>query len=258
MSSSISKIEHSHTLFIAEPPKKEEKQEKSTVLCYQGISLKHIQNPVTMEEFVKTFVEAFLHPYITGHITKEMETKERKPMIEELFSELEKRFPEESTNNKERIETIACDHYLFCATQGLYVHCKKHGGETIAPESEGYDALVIALTEALPKDFPHKLLSQEELRKRVADVLQQVNIRRLCHYQEFLSEKSTERPASDRRIQILEQIKATSSSALSLRKNNLLDILRNSLVSYCTRLLFPPSLRKISSLRVDEISSEIL
>ena len=270
MSSSIGKIENSYLLLPLEPREKEEKQEipshqeksalEDKAQRYQEILLKHIQTPVSMEEFVKNFVAAFLHPYITGQITKETESKERKPMIEELFSELKKKFPEECTSKKEKIEAIAFDHYLFCAAQGLYVHCKKRGGEMITLENEEYNALLSALEEALPKDFPQKTVSQEKLKELAANTLRDFNMQRLRDRQEFLSETSAESNASDKHTKSQKTVNTpppSPFSASSPLKKRPFEPLQEWFVYYFSNRLLPYSLKKISSIKVDEISSEI-
>ncbi len=151
------------------------KRKNSTVI----FSKKNSLNPAEIQEKIEDFVSSFLHPYITGEITKENEPKNRKPMMELLLEELSD--VESVTTNE--IEKMAFNAYIKKAALGLYVnrginkrakdircYCKvlwlrckgpfasRMNDCDIRPASQKFNRLIDALKESLPKDFPDKKL----------------------------------------------------------------------------------------------------
>ncbi len=127
------------------------------------------------EKSIKDFVSKFLDPYISGKITPENESKDRKPMIELLFEEIEREYfiLEEE---REEIEQMAI--YLYCeiAAKGILLKIKNNQFKSIIGNNEYsrantldilfYDAEKIlkrSLKEALSKDFPKRSFSDERI-----------------------------------------------------------------------------------------------
>ena len=131
------------------------------------------------EEFVHQFVTSFLHPYISGQITRASEDHSRKPLIEQLLEQTK-----DFTLTKENIERIAFKTFFEKAALGAYVNRRRFdfnernprwvGVEKITSESDEFDILLYALNESLPKEVPHIAISEEILKIKAIEAVNNV------------------------------------------------------------------------------------
>lgn len=124
------------------------------------------------QRFINDFVARFLHPYITGQITKETDSKARKPMIELLLEKM----PGFEPLTKGEIEEMVLNAFFEKAALGLYVNQKKGADyDDITSNSPKFECLVKALTEALPREFPNRIIAAQDLRVKASEALDIAN-----------------------------------------------------------------------------------
>jgi flagellar basal body-associated protein FliL len=137
----------------------------SSIKRKKGLDLKD-------KEFINDFVSSFLHPYITGKISREDDSKDRKPMIELL----KEKMPGFELSMKDEVEEIALNIFFEKAALGLYVNQKRGAlSGDITSESSEFKILIKALTKALPREFPSRKISNDDLRIKASEALVAVN-----------------------------------------------------------------------------------
>jgi len=144
------------------------------------------------KEFINNFVASFLHPYITGQITKETDSKDRKPMIELL----QEKMPGFESSKMGEVEEMALNAFFEKAALGLYVNQERRtlsgralSGD-ITSKSPEFEILVNALTEALPREFPSRKISVQNLRKKASEAVDVVNEERKLAQEEAFNFKA--------------------------------------------------------------------
>ena len=139
------------------------------------------------QEFIKNFVGSFLHPYITGQITRETDPKNRKPMIEVL----QEKMPGFEPSKKGEVEEMALSAFFEKAALGLYVNQQRGASSTdLTSKSPEFEILVNALTEALPREFPNIKISEQNLREKASKALDVVNEERKLAQEEAFNFQS--------------------------------------------------------------------
>lgn len=134
------------------------------------------------QEYIHNFVASFLHPYITNKIRTKV--SERKCMIELL----QEKMPGYEPSKKSAVEEIALDAFFEKAAFGLYVNQKKRSHKRdITPGSSKSRILVCALAEALPREFPDRVMSMGELKKKAFATLNDVNKQRKLAREEIFN-----------------------------------------------------------------------
>lgn len=149
---------------------------------------------VALNHFIKTFVFQFLEPYFCGEITANNEPINRISLMEFFMDQLPN-FVEEM--QMENLEDLLYDEYIKQSIYGLYRYILSSMYENAAsyeieekndeyPEgTPEFDQLIKALRVALPKDFPDRMLSEDEdFRLEVAEILKQVNKERYFAHEE--------------------------------------------------------------------------
>jgi hypothetical protein len=131
------------------------------------------------QPFINDFVTRFLHPYITGQINEDNESKERKSLVNLLMEKI----PPLEPSQKEEVIEMAFRAYLKAAALGLYVNRKALAG-IIAPYSIEFYILLNALETSIPKDFCDKKITKIELEQYVIEALTAVTKERKSLEQE--------------------------------------------------------------------------
>ncbi len=132
--------------------------------------------PVTDQEFIEKFVDAFLWPYIQGKITPEDE--QLQPRVSMMESIVDRLIERQTKLSVDEIKRIALNEYLYRSCLGLYVHLGKSSKEPIEPTSPEFEFLVNALTQSLPRDFPNAAWTSEEVRRLAVQALTETNLKR--------------------------------------------------------------------------------
>lgn len=140
-----------------------------------GVKPQEIIN-TSEKKFIDDFVDIFLHPYITGEINKETDSKDRKPMMELLLEKMNVNDP----SKIEEIEILALTAFFKKSALGLYINQKKKNDEfDFTSESPEFEFLVNALKDALPREFPNKKIPSENIRKNASLALFIINKKRI-------------------------------------------------------------------------------
>lgn len=129
-------------------------------------------------QYVDDCVASFLHPYITGQITRDNEPKGR----DSLWVALRIYMPCKNPSKFDEIKEMAFQSYLKHAVLGLYVN-QKLTSVTITTDSKKFGILVSALEESLPREFGMKL-STVEVVEHATKALNSVNEERFLQSEE--------------------------------------------------------------------------
>ena len=149
------------------------------------LHLSEIRKASTPENLnvINALVSRFLHPYITGEITKETDSP-REPLIQLLKKQLAE---VKLTIDTFALETLAIDAFIQQSALGLYPHRylqlqpserRSTINDDITPSSPLFKELVEALKYAIPREFPGKKLSSSTIHLKATEALKMVNDRR--------------------------------------------------------------------------------
>lgn len=111
-------------------------------------------NPLSFEEEIESFVNKFLHHYITGSVNAANEPANRTPMITELRDKFNV-----SVEDQKRVDDIAVSFYIKFAIQAYFTQTRS--------QKLDFEKLNPGIFIAIKKDFPEYQITDEQLKSKI-------------------------------------------------------------------------------------------